>query len=42
MNRQVKRDDLVFSVADLEREGTKALHPHIAEYYNEGSMDLLT
>lgn len=42
MNRLANQDDLVFSIKDLEREGTKKLSKTVAEYYNEGSMDLLT
>jgi (S)-2-hydroxy-acid oxidase len=42
MNRLANQDELVFSIKDLQREGTKKLSKTVAEYYNEGSMDLLT
>lgn len=42
MNRVNIGDDRVFSIADLEREGTAKMVTHIAQYYNEGAMDLAT
>lgn len=41
MNRLQRYDQNVFSIADLQREGTKKLSKMIGEYYNEGAMDLL-
>lgn len=42
MNRVNIGDEKVFSIADLEREGTARMVSHIAQYYNEGAMDLAT
>lgn len=42
MNRLAKYDQNVFSIADLQREGTKKLSKMVGEYYNEGAMDLLS
>lgn len=42
MSRQQPQDNLVVSIADLEKEGTKALPREVAEYHNEGAMDLIT
>ncbi len=41
MNRLQRYDQNVFSIADLQREGTKKLSKMVGEYYNEGAMDLL-
>ncbi|BEJ12495.1 hypothetical protein CspHIS471_0209550 [Cutaneotrichosporon sp. HIS471] len=42
MNRLQRYDQNVFSIADLQREGTKNLSKMVGEYYNEGAMDLLS
>lgn len=42
MNRLQSYDPLVLSIADLQREGTKKLGKMYGEYYNQGSMDLIT
>ena len=42
MNRAASHDDKVYSIADLQHEGTKRLPSNIGEYYNEGAMDLIT
>jgi hypothetical protein len=42
MNRTDIGDNVVFCIADLEREATAKLRPDVAGYYNEGAMDLLT
>lgn len=41
MNRLQRYDQNVFSIKDLQREGTKKLSKMVGEYYNEGAMDLL-
>jgi hypothetical protein len=41
-NRAVAHDDLVFSIADLKREGSQRLEPAHRDYYNDGAMDMIT
>lgn len=41
-NRAVAHDDLVFSIADLKREGSQRLESAYRDYYNDGAMDMLT
>ncbi|GMK54820.1 hypothetical protein CspeluHIS016_0114060 [Cutaneotrichosporon spelunceum] len=42
MNRLQCHDPRVVCIADLQREATKKLGKVYGEYYNEGSMDLIT
>lgn len=42
MNRVDLGDANVFCIADLERHATAKMRTDVAEYYNEGAMDLVT
>ncbi|KAF2846163.1 FMN-dependent dehydrogenase [Plenodomus tracheiphilus IPT5] len=41
-NRPANLDPLVFSIKDLEREGTRCLPEKYRDYYNGGAMDMIT
>ena len=41
-NRASNLDPLVFSIQDLEKEGTKRLSEEYRDFYNGGAMDMIT
>lgn len=41
-NRPVNLDPIIFSIRDIEREGTKRLPEGYRDYYNGGAMDMIT
>jgi (S)-2-hydroxy-acid oxidase len=41
-NRASNLDPLVFSIQDLEKEGTKRLPKQYRDFYNGGAMDMIT
>jgi (S)-2-hydroxy-acid oxidase len=41
-NRASNLDPLVFSIQDLEQEGTKRLSKEYRDFYNGGAMDMIT
>lgn len=41
-NRAPALDDHVFSIRDLEREGSERLQPTFRDFYNGGAMDMIT
>ena len=41
-NRATNLDEKVFSISDLEHEGSKRLPKATRDFYNEGAMDLIT
>jgi hypothetical protein len=41
-NRASNLDSLVFSIQDLEAEGTRRLKKEYRDFYNGGAMDMIT
>ena len=41
-NRASNLDPLVFSIQDLEKEGTERLSEEYRDFYNGGAMDMIT